>query len=259
MAFVDYKCLESLLIEGEEIIATEGLGSKIGSFIKSAFNFFMQIINKIIKFIDAILSKLKLKKTIHNDKATYNKARALSKKCYVPLNSLCYDIPVDMSLIISRCFTAETDSIRYIKTDYFNDYNIDYFNDYINETNEEYEKCNQRFVDIKNTVQNNTLYFTNMELDSINSTLRKSKDFLEKTSKTIKNKLNRIATGDPLADPLANTKTAQETAEQQKRISEFMKYATKYETLFANVEKFIMNNVSSDIITYEDRMKYEYV
>lgn len=249
---MDSKVLESLMIPEYEI-ATEGIGNKIGSFIKSAFNFFMQIINKIIKFIDAILNKLKLKKTIHNDKATYNKARALSKKCYVPLNSLCYDIPVKMSLIISRCFTAETDSIRYIKTDYFNDFNIDYFNDYINETNEEYEKCNQRFVDIKNTVRNNTLYFTNMELDSINSTLRKSKDFLEKTSKTIKNQLNRIATG----DPLANTQTAQETAEQQKRISEFMKYVTKYETLFANVEKFIMNNVSSDIITYEDRMKYE--
>lgn len=37
MAFVDIKCLESLLVEGEEIIATEGIGSKIGSFYKICF------------------------------------------------------------------------------------------------------------------------------------------------------------------------------------------------------------------------------
>ena len=31
MEFVDYKCLESLLIEGEDLIATEGLGSAISN------------------------------------------------------------------------------------------------------------------------------------------------------------------------------------------------------------------------------------
>ena len=61
------------------------------------------------------------------------------------------------------------------------------------------------------------------------------------------------------SDTLANTKTQDEINEQQKRISEFTSYITKYQSLFANVEKFIMNNVSSDIITYEDRVKYEYV
>lgn len=205
----------------------------------------MQIINKIIKFIDVILGKLKIKKTIHNDKATYDKARALSNKCYEPLNSLCREIPSMLHSMIYPCFTLNTTSIRYHETD---DYDK-----YINEINEDYEKCNQKFVDIKNTVQNNTLYFTETEFDLINSTLRKSKDRLEKASKIIKDKINEEITE---LDPLADTKTPQETTEQQKRISEFMKYATKAETLFANVEKFIMNNVSSDVITYDDRINY---
>lgn len=39
LEFVDYKCLESLLIEGEDIIATEGFGSAIINIIKNAFRF----------------------------------------------------------------------------------------------------------------------------------------------------------------------------------------------------------------------------
>ena len=38
MEFVDYKCLESLLIEGEEMIATEGLFSKLISKFKKSNN-----------------------------------------------------------------------------------------------------------------------------------------------------------------------------------------------------------------------------
>ena len=60
------------------------------------------------------------------------------------------------------------------------------------------------------------------------------------------------------SDTLANTKTQDEINEQQKRISEFTSYVTKYQSLFANVEKFIMTNVSSDVITDKDIVKYEY-
>ena len=38
MEFVDYKCLESLLIEGEDLIATEGLFSKLISKFKKLNN-----------------------------------------------------------------------------------------------------------------------------------------------------------------------------------------------------------------------------
>lgn len=39
MKFVDYKCLESLLIEGEDSIAIEGFGSKIIEIGKKVINF----------------------------------------------------------------------------------------------------------------------------------------------------------------------------------------------------------------------------
>ena len=38
MEFVDYKCLESLIIEGEELIATEGVFSKLISKFKKSSN-----------------------------------------------------------------------------------------------------------------------------------------------------------------------------------------------------------------------------
>lgn len=54
MEFVDYKCLESLLIEGEELIATEGF---IDTVKKKITDFFRLIGRLITKFIGIIKSK----------------------------------------------------------------------------------------------------------------------------------------------------------------------------------------------------------
>ena len=54
MKFVDYKCLESLLIEGEEMIATEGF---IDTVKKKITDFFRLIGRLITKFIGIIKSK----------------------------------------------------------------------------------------------------------------------------------------------------------------------------------------------------------
>ena len=51
MEFVDYKCLETLLNEGEEIIATEG----IGSTVKTNFKKFVDYCNFIMPW-ETILS-----------------------------------------------------------------------------------------------------------------------------------------------------------------------------------------------------------
>ena len=63
MEFVDYKCLESLLIEGEELIATEGF---IDTVKKKISDFFKLIGRLITKFIGII-------------KAKYNKGKSSSK------------------------------------------------------------------------------------------------------------------------------------------------------------------------------------
>lgn len=74
MEFVDYKCLESLLIEGEELIATEGFVSNI---MKRIIDFFKLIGRMIDRLIDII--KAKFNKS--SGKNLFNEAKAiLSKK-----------------------------------------------------------------------------------------------------------------------------------------------------------------------------------
>lgn len=64
MEFTDYKCLESLLIEGEEI-ATEGLADKAKSVFSKVINvlktFLKYVINMIKKMIMSIKNKIKTK------------------------------------------------------------------------------------------------------------------------------------------------------------------------------------------------------
>ena len=64
MEFVDYKCLESLLIEGENLIAVEGIGSTVYNAVKSFFNVIHTFIKTIIRVITGIISKLKSKKAV---------------------------------------------------------------------------------------------------------------------------------------------------------------------------------------------------
>ena len=64
MEFVDYKCLESLLIEGENLIAVEGIGSTVYNAVKSIFNAIHTFIKTIIRVITGIISKLKSKKAV---------------------------------------------------------------------------------------------------------------------------------------------------------------------------------------------------
>ena len=59
MEFVDYKCLESLLIEGEEIAVTEGLTDKIKSATKFIGKGLMTILNAIKKILIIIANKVR--------------------------------------------------------------------------------------------------------------------------------------------------------------------------------------------------------
>ena len=57
MEFVDYKCLESLLIEGEELIATEGFIDTVKKKIADFFRLIGRLITKFISIIKAKFSK----------------------------------------------------------------------------------------------------------------------------------------------------------------------------------------------------------
>lgn len=64
MEFVDYKCLESLLIEGEDIIATEGIGKILGSLIKGVFSLIGRVFRTIAGIFRNLIGKLKNKKPV---------------------------------------------------------------------------------------------------------------------------------------------------------------------------------------------------
>lgn len=67
MEFVDYKCLESLISEGEDMIATEGLGSMIMTLIKGAISLLGKIFTTIANIFRNIYNKLKSKRAVKKD------------------------------------------------------------------------------------------------------------------------------------------------------------------------------------------------
>lgn len=79
MEFVDYKCLESLLIEGEELIATEGIGNIAYTAVKSFFNAIHSFIKTIIRVINGFITKLKSKKPVKVNNNNNNNNIATSK------------------------------------------------------------------------------------------------------------------------------------------------------------------------------------
>ena len=64
MEFVDYKCLESLLIEGEELIATEGFIDTVKKKISDFFKLIGRLVTKFIGIIKAKFGKKSNKKDI---------------------------------------------------------------------------------------------------------------------------------------------------------------------------------------------------
>lgn len=74
MKFVDYKCLESLLIEGEDLIATEGFIDTIKKKIIDFFKMIGKMITKLISIIKTKFSKGSSKKVSANKEEEIRKA-----------------------------------------------------------------------------------------------------------------------------------------------------------------------------------------
>lgn len=77
LEFVDYKCLESLLIEREDLIATEGLGSKLLAMVKGFVDLVMKFIGIIVKIVTNVINAIKrkvrsAKSKAHEKNAKYN-------------------------------------------------------------------------------------------------------------------------------------------------------------------------------------------
>ena len=76
MEFVDYKCLESLLIEGEQIAVTEGLSDKIKSAAKFIGKTLLAVLRAIKNVILKIIEKIRALKSRKNGNETPKEAAA---------------------------------------------------------------------------------------------------------------------------------------------------------------------------------------
>ena len=70
MEYFDSKVLESFMIP-EDMIVTEGFGSKVIEIGKKVINFLITMITKFISILGNLINKFKHGKTVHNDKETY--------------------------------------------------------------------------------------------------------------------------------------------------------------------------------------------
>ena len=87
MEFVDYKCLETLLNEGEEIIVTEGIVSAIRGIIGRVFGMFKNFIDMIIRVFRNLIDRLKSKHSKKNstqDQDQSNKSEVVPNKSEEP-------------------------------------------------------------------------------------------------------------------------------------------------------------------------------
>lgn len=78
MEFVDYKCLESLLIEGEELIATEGFTDAVKALFKKLGGFIVGFFKGIAHIFSMAANKLKNRKIITDKSAKEIKGEAFT-------------------------------------------------------------------------------------------------------------------------------------------------------------------------------------
>ena len=97
MEFVDYKCLESLLIEGEELIATEGFKARLREIImnllKKLNKFLISSLINFISLLNKLLVKFKNKKAGIKNTLLSKQNDFRAKKYYPFLKQALTNIP----------------------------------------------------------------------------------------------------------------------------------------------------------------------
>ena len=214
MEFVDYKCLESLLIEGENSIAVEGIGSTVYNAVKSIFNAIHTFIKTIIRVITGIISKLKSKKavkptnsvktnnnnnvnvssdtsntipvdsTVKNERITYSSInKDKLKPAYADGNYLRFNSILNSIDNITATCGIMINDCSYILKPFFSNESEDEFTEIFEEMKEDIEKymteLNQEFESVSDYNSNNN-YLTEDQRDSWIDRCKKTKSNLEK-------------------------------------------------------------------------------
>ena len=212
MEFIDYKCLESLLIEGENLIATEGIGSIIYNAVKSIFNAIHAFIKTIIRVITGIISKLKSKKAVKtnndisnnvssnasntmpvdssvknevkNERITHSSInKDKLKPAYADGNYLRFNSILSLIDNITATCGIMINDCSYILKPFFSNESEDEFTEIFEEAKEDIEKymteLNQEFESVSDYNSNNN-YLTEDQRNSWIDRCKKTKSNLEK-------------------------------------------------------------------------------
>lgn len=250
MEYFDSKVLESFMIP-EESIAIEGFGSTIIEIGRKLFNFLITMITKLISILGNLINRFKRGKTVHNDKETYQENKRLVDATHDDLRELLLWIPfvidsiTDSAYIIGSNFieaelkykTPDDESGRYDKL--------------INKINTELLKFEEKYKSVESKLNGKTIYLEKGFHDSLIKRMEESKSRLIKINERLKKELDKeLKNGE-------KSTTEDLIKESQKRYNIMMSYSTKLNVLFNNTVKLITQCVSPDVITDDDRYRFE--
>ena len=253
MEYFDSKVLESFMIP-EDMIVTEGFGSKIIEIGKKVINFLITMITKFISILGNLINKFKHGKTVHNDKETYQENKRLVDATYDDIRDLLVYIPSEISLLASSAYEISPSSInvgiRNNTPDSDKDLQDRFYDKTINRYESSFSKIDKKYKNVASKLNGKTIYLDEYRHYSTIKSMEDAKSRLNKTNEKLKNTLDMY-----LKDGIKDS-TKEVIVESQKRYAIVMKYASQFNTLFNNLIQLITQCLSNDIVTNEDQYKF---
>lgn len=240
MEYFDSKVLESFMIP-EDSIVTEGIIGKAFNLIVTFVKLIIKMVGNLISIIGKILSKLVHRKTVHTDKETYQKNKALVDKYWKLISEIHYDMQKIACDISYDAIKADT--YLYSDTNEFFDRNK-------NKIDNEYEKFVESCNIINKELSGKVLFLTETEYDIYTSTLNKAKEQLEKDKARLQKSLNE-------AEKDSNKENSEKIAEFQRRSAYYTNMMGKVSSLYMTTCNTLSKCISSDVITMADQMRLE--
>lgn len=242
MEFVDYKCLESLLIEGEELIATEGFGDRlreiITNLLKKLNKFLISSLINFITLLNKLLVKFKNKKAGIKNTLLSKQNDWRAKKYYPFLKQALTNIPdhiIDL--------TEKTTMMSYfnknlsLKIDSMIESNNDILYDYTS-----------RFDVITSVVNGTYIHLNDEDYEELTKLIETQKPKLEKCIDELKRTLEKSI---KYTESSKNNYDETIMSKTQKYYTETTKIMNQFNTLFNNIVNFTTKYVTNEPL-YED-------
>ena len=245
LEFIDYKCLESLLIEGEDLIATEGLGNAIINIIKNAFRiikkFFDIIIGSCRKLIQCIRQKIAKSKTTQVDK----EYKSIDVNDINHFIALVHNLNIPMQNALS-CFNKISNYNT--KNEYISEKDNDDMNKAISSFLSECDKIHNKRKEIEDKYKDRTYTITDSYADKVINELDKLIYDYHKTEESLTKCADKI---DSLSNEF-NSKNNESSAKLYKTTSELAKTVSQSISLVNGSINDIVEIILNSIIIFND-------